>query len=78
MDLFGVTFPREFVINNQAEEFSFIYPTYRTIEHIQLISSSHSFFLPENRRYTVLSIISASLIAGIQLHTLTNSGFITL
>ena len=75
--MFGVRFPGEFVVNNQAMEFSLIYPTYSTIELIQLIGRSH-FFLPENRRYTVLSIFSASLFANIQLQTFTNSAFVIL
>ena len=77
MNMFGVRFPREFVLNNQAEEFILIFPIYSTIEHIQLISSSHC-FLPENRRYTVLSIFTANLFANIQLQTFANSVFIAL
>ena len=75
MNMFGVRFRRKFVINNQAKELSLILPTYSTVEHILLISSSHS-FLPQNRRYTVMSIISASLFANIQLETFTNSAFL--
>ena len=77
MNFFGVRFLKEFVINNQAKEFSFVFPRFGTIEHIQLIGSSH-FFLPMNRRYTVLLILSASLFADIQSQTFTNSALITI
>ena len=57
--LFGVIFPREFAITNQARELCFIFPTYNTFEHIQLISSSQCFLSNGNRRYTVLWRFSA-------------------